>query len=448
MAFKIGIIGTGYVGIVSGTTFAETGNDVICVDIDEAKIEKMRKGISPIYEPGLERLMVHNIEENRLKFTSNLKEAVLNCEIIFLCLPTPPDADGSADLKFVMNVSKDIANIIKEENITTNKIIVDKSTVPVGTSEKVNNIFADILGTNNNVFVCSNPEFLREGYAIEDAMKPERVVIGTSSSWVGEKMKDLYKPFLRSGNPIYIMDEKSAEVTKYAANSFLATKISFMNDLSAYCETVGADIDAIRLGIGSDSRIGKRFLFAGLGYGGSCFPKDVQALNFSADQNNSELLIVKATEEINQKQTLRFIDKIINRFDGDVEGKTFAIWGLAFKPNTDDVRDAPAFKVIQNLVDRGANLRVFDQEAIENTKAKFGDKIYYSEDMYDCIKDSDALVVCTEWSVFRTPNYDKIKASLKNNLIFDGRNVYETKEMEELGFEYYSIGRRVVNKRK
>ncbi len=448
MAFKIGIIGTGYVGIVSGTTFAETGNDVICVDIDEAKIEKMRKGISPIYEPGLERLMVHNIEENRLKFTSNLKEAVLNCEIIFLCLPTPPDADGSADLKFVMNVSKDIANIIKEENITTNKIIVDKSTVPVGTSEKVNNIFADILGTNNNVFVCSNPEFLREGYAIEDAMKPERVVIGTSSSWVGEKMKDLYKPFLRSGNPIYIMDEKSAEVTKYAANSFLATKISFMNDLSAYCETVGADIDSIRLGIGSDSRIGKRFLFAGLGYGGSCFPKDVQALNFSADQNNSELLIVKATEEINQKQTLRFIDKIINRFDGDVEGKTFAIWGLAFKPNTDDVRDAPAFKVIQNLVDRGANLRVFDQEAIENTKAKFGDKIYYSEDMYDCIKDSDALVVCTEWSVFRTPNYDKIKASLKNNLIFDGRNVYETKEMEELGFEYYSIGRRVVNKRK
>ncbi len=448
MAFKIGIIGTGYVGIVSGTTFAETGNDVICVDIDEAKIEKMRKGISPIYEPGLERLMVHNIEENRLKFTSNLKEAVLNCEIIFLCLPTPPDADGSADLKFVMNVSKDIANIIKEENITTNKIIVDKSTVPVGTSEKVNNIFADILGTNNNVFVCSNPEFLREGYAIEDAMKPERVVIGSSSSWVGEKMKDLYKPFLRSGNPIYIMDEKSAEVTKYAANSFLATKISFMNDLSAYCETVGADIDSIRLGIGSDSRIGKRFLFAGLGYGGSCFPKDVQALNFSADQNNSELLIVKATEEINQKQTLRFIDKIINRFDGDVEGKTFAIWGLAFKPNTDDVRDAPAFKVIQNLVDRGANLRVFDQEAIENTKAKFGDKIYYSEDMYDCIKDSDALVVCTEWSVFRTPNYDKIKASLKNNLIFDGRNVYETKEMEELGFEYYSIGRRVVNKRK
>lgn len=448
MAFKIGIIGTGYVGIVSGTTFAETGNDVICVDIDEAKIEKMRKGISPIYEPGLERLMVHNIEENRLKFTSNLKEAVLNCEIIFLCLPTPPDADGSADLKFVMNVSKDIANIIKEENITTNKIIVDKSTVPVGTSEKVNNIFADILGINNNVFVCSNPEFLREGYAIEDAMKPERVVIGTSSSWVGEKMKDLYKPFLRSGNPIYIMDEKSAEVTKYAANSFLATKISFMNDLSAYCETVGADIDSIRLGIGSDSRIGKRFLFAGLGYGGSCFPKDVQALNFSADQNNSELLIVKATEEINQKQTLRFIDKIINRFDGDVEGKTFAIWGLAFKPNTDDVRDAPAFKVIQNLVDRGANLRVFDQEAIENTKAKFGDKIYYSEDMYDCIKDSDALVVCTEWSVFRTPNYDKIKASLKNNLIFDGRNVYETKEMEELGFEYYSIGRRVVNKRK
>lgn len=447
MAFKIGIIGTGYVGIVSGTTFAETGNEVICVDIDEAKIEKMRKGISPIYEPGLERLMVHNIEENRLKFTSNLKDAVLNCEIIFLCLPTPPDADGSADLKFVLNVSRDIANIIKEENITDKKIIVDKSTVPVGTSEKVSNIFADVLGNENNVFVCSNPEFLREGYAVEDAMKPERVVIGTSSDWVGERMKDLYKPFLRSGNPIYIMDEKSAEVTKYAANSFLATKISFMNDLSAYCEVVGADIDAIRLGIGSDSRIGKRFLFAGLGYGGSCFPKDVQALNFSADQNNSELLIVKATEEINQKQTLRFIDKIITRFNGELEGKTIAIWGLAFKPHTDDVRDAPAFKVIQNMLDRGANVRVFDQEAMENTKQKFGDKIYYSEDMYDCIKEADALVICTEWSVFRTPNFDKIKSSLKNHLIFDGRNVYETKEMEELGFEYYSIGRKVINKK-
>lgn len=447
MAFKIGIIGTGYVGIVSGTTFAETGNEVICVDIDEAKIEKMRKGISPIYEPGLERLMVHNIDENRLKFTNNLKDAVLSCEIIFLCLPTPPDADGSADLKFVMNVSRDIANIIKEENITDKKIIVDKSTVPVGTSEKVSNIFAEILGTENNVFVCSNPEFLREGYAVEDAMKPERVVIGTSSAWVGEKMKDLYKPFLRSGNPIYIMDEKSAEVTKYAANSFLATKISFMNDLSAYCEIVGADIDSIRLGIGSDSRIGKRFLFAGLGYGGSCFPKDVQALNFSADQNNSELLIVKATEEINQKQTLRFIDKIINRFDADVQGKTFAIWGLAFKPNTDDVRDAPAFKVIQNLIDRGANVRVFDQEAMDNTRSKFGDKIYYADDMYDCIKNADALIVCTEWSVFRTPNFEKIKQNLKNNIIFDGRNVYELKDMEELGFEYYSIGRRVVNKK-
>jgi UDPglucose 6-dehydrogenase len=447
MAFKIGIIGTGYVGIVSGTTFAETGNEVICVDIDEAKIEKMRKGISPIYEPGLERLMVHNIEENRLKFTSNLKDAVLNCEIIFLCLPTPPDADGSADLRFVLNVSRDIANIIKEESITDRKIIVDKSTVPVGTSEKVSNIFAEVLGNENNVFVCSNPEFLREGYAVEDAMKPERVVIGTSSNWVGERMKDLYKPFLRSGNPIYVMDEKSAEVTKYAANSFLATKISFMNDLSAYCEVVGADIDSIRLGIGSDSRIGKRFLFAGLGYGGSCFPKDVQALNFSADQNNSELLIVKATEEINQKQTLRFIDKIITRFNGDLEGKTIAIWGLAFKPHTDDVRDAPAFKVIQNMLDRGANVRVFDQEAIDNTKLKFGDKIYYSEDMYDCLKDADALVICTEWSVFRTPNFDKIKSSLKNQLIFDGRNVYETKEMEELGFEYYSIGRKVINKK-
>jgi len=445
MAFKIGIIGTGYVGIVSGTTFAETGNDVICVDIDEAKIEKMRAGKSPIYEPGLERLMIHNITEKRLTFTSDLKHAVMNSQIIFLCLPTPPDADGSADLKYVLQVSNDIANIIKEENITDKKIIVDKSTVPVGTSQKVDSIFTSILGENNNVFVCSNPEFLREGYAVEDAMKPERVVIGTSSKWVGEIMKDLYKPFLRSGNPIYIMDEKSAEVTKYAANSFLATKISFMNDLAFYCENVGADIDSVRLGIGSDSRIGKRFLFAGLGYGGSCFPKDVQALNFSSQQGEADLLIVQATENINKRQTERFIHKIMNKYDNNVKDKTIAIWGLAFKPNTDDVRDAPAFKVIDKLLAEGAKIKVFDQEAIENTKAKYGNSLIYSNDMYDCIEDCDALVICTEWSIFRTPNFDKMKKNIKDNVIFDGRNLYELEDIEELGFEYHSIGRRVVN---
>lgn len=447
MAFKIGIIGTGYVGIVSGTTFAETGNEVICVDIDEAKIERMRAGKSPIYEPGLERLMVHNITEKRLSFTSDLKHAVLNTQIIFLCLPTPPDADGSADLKFVLQVSNDIANIIKEENITDKKIIVDKSTVPVGTSEKVTAIFSSILGENNNVFVCSNPEFLREGYAVEDAMKPERVVIGTSSEWVGNMMRDLYKPFLRSGNPIYVMDEKSAEVTKYAANSFLATKISFMNDLSYYCEKVDADIDSVRLGIGSDSRIGKRFLFAGLGYGGSCFPKDVQALNFSSKKENADLLIVQATEDINKRQTERFISKILLKYDNNIKGKKIAIWGLAFKPNTDDVRDAPAFKVIDKLLSECAILNVFDQEAMENTKQKYGDRITYSNDMYDCIEGVDALVICTEWSIFRTPNFTKMKDSIKDNVIFDGRNLYELEDMEELGFEYYSIGRRVVNKK-
>lgn len=447
MAFKIGIIGTGYVGIVSGTTFAETGNEVICVDIDEAKIERMRAGKSPIYEPGLERLMVHNITEKRLSFTSDLKHAVLNTQIIFLCLPTPPDADGSADLKFVLQVSNDIANIIKKENITDKKIIVDKSTVPVGTSEKVTAIFNSILGENNNVFVCSNPEFLREGYAVEDAMKPERVVIGTSSEWVGNMMRDLYKPFLRSGNPIYVMDEKSAEVTKYAANSFLATKISFMNDLSYYCEKVDADIDSVRLGIGSDSRIGKRFLFAGLGYGGSCFPKDVQALNFSSKKETADLLIVQATEDINKRQTERFISKILLKYDNNIKGKKIAIWGLAFKPNTDDVRDAPAFKVIDKLLSEGAILNVFDQEAMENTQQKYGDKITYSNDMYDCIEGVDALVICTEWSIFRTPNFTKMKDSIKDNVIFDGRNLYELDDMEELGFEYYSIGRRVVNKK-
>lgn len=447
MAFKIGIIGTGYVGIVSGTTFAETGNEVICVDIDEAKIERMRQGISPIYEPGLERLMVHNINEKRLRFTSNLKEAVVNCQIIFLCLPTPPDADGSADLKFVLQVSNDIAKIIKSENISEKKIIVDKSTVPVGTSQKVKDIFDSVLGSNNKVFICSNPEFLREGYAIEDAMKPERVVIGTSSEWVGNIMRDLYKPFLMSGNPIYVMDEKSAEVTKYAANSFLATKISFMNDLSYYCEQVGANIDAIRLGMGADSRIGKRFLFAGLGYGGSCFPKDVQALNFSSQKVNADLLLVQATEDINKRQTERFLDKILKRYNNNIQGKKIAIWGLAFKPNTDDVRDAPAFKVIEKLLLEGAELQVFDQEAMKNTKAKFGDKLYYATDMYDCIDNVDCLVICTEWSIFKLPNFEKLNNSVKDKIIFDGRNIYEIEEMEKLDFEYHSIGRKIVNQK-
>lgn len=444
MSFNIGVIGTGYVGIVSGSTFAETGNNVICVDIDEAKVEKMKQGISPIYEPGLERLLKHNISEGRLRFTTQLEDAVLNTRIIFLCLPTPPDEDGSADLQYVLKVANDIAEIIKNRNITEERIVVNKSTVPVGTADKVTGVFSSILGEVNNVTVCSNPEFLREGFAVEDAMKPERVVVGTSNPEVGDTMRDLYKPFTRQGNPIYIMDEKSAEVTKYAANSFLALKISYMNDLSAYCEAVGADIDNVRFGIGSDSRIGKRFLFAGLGYGGSCFPKDVQALNHSANEYGVPLKLISTTMDINTEQGERFVNKIKKHYNGNIEGKSFGLWGLAFKPNTDDTREAPAFNVIQALLDSGASVKVFDQEAMNNTKRIFGDKIVYANDMYDAIENTDALVINTEWNVFRTPNFDKIKNLLNEPIIFDGRNVYELSDMQDLGFEYYSIGRKKI----
>jgi UDPglucose 6-dehydrogenase len=445
MSFNIGVVGTGYVGIVSGTTFAETGNNVICIDIDEKKVEKMKQGISPIYEPGLERLLKHNIQEGRLRFSTQLIDAVSSSSIIFLCLPTPPDEDGSADLKYVLKVAEDIAKIVKEKGISEKLILVNKSTVPVGTAEKVNRIIESVLGKEHNLFVCSNPEFLREGFAIEDAMKPERVVVGTSSEWVGEQLKKLYKPFLMQGNPIYVMDEKSSELTKYAANSFLAAKISFMNDLSYFCEQVGANIDLVRLGMGSDSRIGKRFLFAGLGYGGSCFPKDVQALNFASKEIDADLKIVQATEDVNKRQGDRFFNKIKNRFNGNLSGKKFAIWGLAFKPNTDDIREAPAFRVINHLIDSGAKVTCFDQEAMENTKGIFGDKIEYFDDMYDALIGSDALVICTEWNAFRTPDFDKIKLNLSENIIFDGRNVYDLKEMEDNSFEYHSIGRRTVN---
>jgi UDPglucose 6-dehydrogenase len=444
MSYNVGVVGTGYVGIVSGTTFSETGNKVICVDIDSKKVEKMKRGEAPIYEPGLEHLMRNNIESGRLNFTTKLEDAVTSSTIIFLCLPTPPDEDGSADLKYVMGVASDIADIIQRENITDKKIIVNKSTVPVGTSVKVNEIFESKLGKNHKMHVCSNPEFLREGFAIEDATKPERVVIGTSSEWVGDLMRDLYKPFLRQGNPIHVMDEKSAEVTKYAANAFLATKISYMNDLAAYCETVGADIDSIRLGIGSDTRIGKRFLFAGIGYGGSCFPKDVQALKFSADNVGSPLRIVDATEDVNKIQIIRFYDKIVKRYGKDLSGKKFAIWGLAFKPNTDDVREAPAYKLIDMLLEAGAQARVYDQEAMEHTKERFGDKIEYARDMYSCLDNCTSLVIATEWTEFRTPDFDLIKDKLTDSIIFDGRNVYELSEMDGTGFEYYSIGRRQI----
>lgn len=439
MSFKIGVVGTGYVGLVSGTSFAAAGNDVLCIDIDEKKVEMMRSGKSPIYEPGLDHLLARNIKEGRLKFSTDLKEAVLNSQIIFLCLPTPPGEGGEADLQYVLKVANDIADIINDNNLEDEKIVVNKSTVPVGTAAAVTEIF-EIKLQNNTVSVVSNPEFLREGFAVEDAMKPERVVIGTSSEEAGEIMNDLYQPFVRSGNPIFIMDEKSAEVTKYAANSFLATKISFMNDLSAYCEKVGADIEQIRYGIGSDSRIGKRFLFAGVGYGGSCFPKDVQALEYSADKVGSPLEIVKATRRINKAQIMRFVDKIKSRFD-DLSNVKLAMWGLAFKPNTDDVREAPAFVIIEELLKEGAQITAYDQEAMENTKAEFGDKINYAEDMYSATEGSDALIIVTEWNSFRNPDFDKLKGLLSKNIIFDGRNLFQPEDMDELGYEYYPVGR-------
>jgi UDPglucose 6-dehydrogenase len=443
MAYKICVIGTGYVGLVSGTTFAETGNEVVCVDIDTVKVDKLNKGIPTIFEPGLEPLLQRNVKEGRLRFTTVLEEGVLTALITFFCLPTPPNDDGSADLSRILEVAQKVAEIFKNHRIEEPRIVVNKSTVPVGTADRVRKIF-DQVYPGNKVEVVSNPEFLREGFAVEDSMKPERIVIGTRSNFVREVMQDLYEPFVRSGNPIYFFDERTAEVIKYAANAFLATKISFMNDLSAFCEAVGADIEKVRIGIGSDSRIGKRFLFAGLGFGGSCFPKDVRALIQSAEEAGTPLSIVKATYEVNQKQIQRFIGKILARFDNQIQGKKFALWGLAFKPNTDDVREAPAFKVIDALLEKGAILNVYDPEAMENTRKVYGDKINYAKEMYGCLEGADALIIATEWTVFRNPDFKKMKSLMKNPLIFDGRNLFNLEEMEKNGFEYHSIGRRKV----
>ncbi|MCX7909106.1 MAG: UDP-glucose/GDP-mannose dehydrogenase family protein [Ignavibacteria bacterium] len=440
MAYKICVVGTGYVGLVSGTSFAATGNDVICVDIDPEKVEKLNQGIPTIFEPGLEPLLQRNVRDGRLRFTTNLEEAVVPSLVTFLCLPTPPNEDGSADLTHLLAVAKEIAEIFKKHNITEHRIVVNKSTVPVGTADKVRALFAEVF-PENNVDVASNPEFLREGFAVEDSMKPERIVIGTRSKFAEEVLRDLYEPFVRSGNPIYVFDERTAEVVKYAANSFLATKISFMNDLSAFCEAVGADIEKVRIGIGSDSRIGKRFLFAGLGFGGSCFPKDIRALIRTAEEVGTPLAIVKATYEVNQKQIRRFIDKILNYFSGDIKDKTFALWGLSFKPNTDDVREAPAFKIIDALLEQGAKVFAYDPEAIDNTKKHYGDKILYATNMYECLENADALIIATEWTVFRNPDFKKMKDLMKNPLIFDGRNLYTFEEMGKYGFDYICVGR-------
>jgi UDPglucose 6-dehydrogenase len=439
---KIAVVGTGYVGLVTGTCFAETGNHVICVDIDKTKVDKLSSGQITIYEPGLEKLFLRNQKEGRLHFTTVLKDAVKDAKIIFLALPTPPGEDGSADLKYILGVANDLGKIISKDDY---KIIIDKSTVPVGTADKVKNALLNNGADENSFSIVSNPEFLREGVAVEDFMKPDRVVIGTESEKAKKVLLDLYAPFVRQGNPIIFMDEKSAELTKYAANSFLATKITFMNEIAQLCERLGADVDMVRKGIGSDERIGKRFLFPGIGYGGSCFPKDVQALAKSANEVNYNFKILDAVMAVNEKQKLHLLPKIKAYFKNDLKGKKIALWGLAFKPNTDDIREAPALHIIDELLKEGAEINAYDPEAMNNVKGILGDKIIFSERQYDALVDADILVIATEWSEFRTPDFDKIISLLKNKVIFDGRNLFDLKHMEDLGFYYVSVGRRVVN---
>ena len=435
---NIAVVGTGYVGLVTGTCFAETGNHVICVDIDAKKVERMRNGEVPIFEPGLDLLFERNKKQGRLHFTTDLKDAIDKSQIVFLALPTPPGEDGSADLSYILGVAKDLSKIITEY-----KVIIDKSTVPVGTSEKVH---AALTGGGLDVAlfdVVSNPEFLREGVAVDDFMKPDRVVIGTNSEKARKLMKQLYEPFVRQGNPIYFMDERSAEMTKYAANSYLAMRISYMNEIANLCEKVGANVDAVRIGMGSDNRIGKRFLFPGVGYGGSCFPKDVQALAMTADQNDYDFKILKSVMEVNTIQKTVMVKKIMKYYNNDVKGKTFALWGLAFKPNTDDIREAPALYIMDDLLAAGAKIQVFDPEAMDNIKQIYGDKLTYINDEYDVLANADALVIVTEWALFRTPDFDKLE-HLKSKAIFDGRNLYDVAEMKDRGFYYDSIGREVI----
>ncbi len=438
---KIAVIGTGYVGLVTGTCFAETGNSVTCVDIDTTKVEKLGSGKITIYEPGLEKIFLRNQKEGRLHFTTSLPDAVADARIIFLALPTPPGEDGSADLKYILGVAKDLGKLLKEGDY---KVIVDKSTVPVGTAEKVHAAVMENGAPAGSFDVVSNPEFLREGVAVDDFMKPDRVVIGTRSQRAIKVMNDLYAPFVRQGNPVIFMDERSAELTKYAANSFLAVKISFMNEIAQLCERLDADVDMVRRGIGSDTRIGKRFLFPGIGYGGSCFPKDVQALVMSSDEVKYNFRILNAVMDVNTDQKLHLLPKIRAFFGGSIQGKKFALWGLAFKPNTDDIREAPALYMIDALTAEGASITAFDPEAMENVQQQIGDKIAYSENQYDALKDADALVIATEWNEFRTPDFDKMLSLMNNKVIFDGRNLFDLPYMKELGFHYESVGRAKV----
>ncbi|MEM1320208.1 MAG: UDP-glucose/GDP-mannose dehydrogenase family protein [Bacteroidota bacterium] len=437
---NIAVVGTGYVGLVTGTCFAETGNNVTCVDIDEKKVERMRNGEVPIFEPGLELLFERNTKQNRLRFTTDLGEAIKDAKIIFLALPTPPGEDGSADLSYVLGVAEQLGSMIKDY-----KVVVDKSTVPVGTAEKVHAQIAK--AANEDLFdVVSNPEFLREGVAVDDFLKPDRVVIGTSSQKARDVMTQLYEPFVRQGNPIIYMDERSAEMTKYAANSYLAARISFMNEIANLCEKVGANVDMVRRGMGSDSRIGKRFLFPGVGYGGSCFPKDVQALYKTANQYEYDFRILNSVMNVNKIQKGILAQKIKQFFGDNLSGITIAIWGLAFKPNTDDIREAPALEIINELLQAGAKIQAFDPEAMDNVKTIYGDQISFGSNQYEVTENADALAIITEWSVFRTPDFPKLMDQLRSKAIFDGRNLYDLAKMQDLGFHYESIGRNSVRR--
>jgi UDPglucose 6-dehydrogenase len=434
---KIAVVGTGYVGLVTGTCFAETGNTVTCIDVDHEKIKKLSSGKITIYEPGLEQLFERNLKQDRLLFTTNLAEGIQDAKIIFMALPTPPGENGAADLKYVLKVADDLGPLL-----TDYTVIVDKSTVPVGTADKV---YARIAKRATVEFdVVSNPEFLREGVAVEDFMKPERVVIGTNSPRARKLMETLYAPYVRQGNPLVFMDERSAELTKYAANSFLATKISFMNEIANLCELLGADVDSVRKGIGTDSRIGKRFLFPGIGYGGSCFPKDVQALAKSAEDVDYDFKILRAVMDVNVYQKTKLIDKVREHFSNNLKGKIIAVWGLSFKPHTDDIREAPALENIEELLQEGAIIKAHDPEAMENVKRIMGDRIQYCNNPYDCADGADAIFIATEWPEFRTPDFEKLNTNLKSKVIFDGRNVYELEIMREQGYTYYSIGRQAV----
>ncbi len=438
---KIAVVGTGYVGLVTGTCFAETGNDVTCIDNNIHKVTSLQAGKITIYEPGLDVFFQRNIEQGRLHFTTSLSEGIKYAQVIFLALPTPPGSDGSADLSYILGVANDLSTLI-----TSYTVIVDKSTVPVGTAEKVRELMLKNLSPE--LFdVVSNPEFLREGVAVDDFMKPDRVVIGLSSDRAHQVMERLYKPFVRQGNPIIFMDERSAEMTKYAANAYLATRISFMNEIANLCERTGANVDNVRRGIGSDTRIGKRFLFPGPGYGGSCFPKDVKALSLTSKEHNYDFKILDAVMDVNHRQKHILAQKIIDHFKGDVRGKRIAVWGLSFKPNTDDVREAPSIDIINDLLSAGAEVCATDPEAIPNFKQQFPGNVTYSHDMYDVLEKADALVIITEWNEFRTPDFQRMKSIMKSPSIFDGRNIYDLEDIPEEGFYYSSIGREIIHNR-